>query len=337
MRSIGVVAGIFALLLVAVSDAAERALPRHPTLLYAEYDGERHLVIAADGKKPVIAPKGKRVTLPSDTELFTERASTYGSYSARLEEMKPGVPTVISRGFFMPGAPREYSGLEWVHTFDLVSDQDIPDCYTAVITFNKEFLMGEDEREEYRRSLFELRPRPVMPAQIRVQQIGDLRAGVSRSVSLTVNYLTAPIYVNSLAGAMKEEDPIHFLLPLFSGGHEIRTANIGDMPGFFRKREQVAHSKLKNLWLEQNRGTSRPLRPMLQIPPLFDSTEGLPAEIVAILTIEPDGTVSEVVLDRELPEGAAQILTNTLYAWLFLPKLENGTPVASKVGVPLKF
>ena len=89
---------------------------------------------------------------------------------------------------------------------------------------------------------------------------------------------------------------------------------------YFYHREVLLHGLVPGRWLKQNLMTDQQLRPMLQIPSLFDSTEGFPKDATALLTIAPDGTVTEVSIDRDFPAESMEILTNTLRAWLFSSK-----------------
>jgi len=310
--------------------AGAATLPPHPTLIYAEYKGQKHLVIAADKDKPVILFERKRVSLPSDTPLSTERAPGYSGQSATLSNQRV-IKSAIQRDRYNTTAAFEEKSAE------ISAAQDLRDCFLVIIHFEEEFLMSDEQRVQSRKKNAEIfHDRPVSRPQIHVQQISDLKATQPATVTFS-SIITLDPRSTNLPGGVAVTFKTHILHLLFSEGEEVRTNQPEIAREYFYHREKLLHSLVLRRWLKQNEKTDQPLRPVLQIPPLLDSTEGVPKDATATLTVGSDGTVNDVSIDREFPTDVREILTTTLRAWLFLPKIKTGVPVVARVGVPLQF
>jgi hypothetical protein len=316
--------------MAATSQAAERNLPPHPTLVYAEYKGERHLVVAAEKDKPVIISEGRRVSLPSDTPLITERAPGYSGMAATFKNIQ------LSHGNLYSGSQR-LTGFGEKMTAKIVANQNLTDCFLVLIHFEDEFLMTDAEREISRKKNAEIfHSRPVGKPQIRVQQIENLKADQPVQVTCSSIILLDARFTN-LPYSVDVKFQTFLLYPLFSGGQEVKTNQPAISAEYFHHREKMLHSAVLRQWLKQNAKASQPLRPVLQIPPIFESTAGLPTDASATLSVGADGAVSDVTFDREFPSAAEAVLRSALHAWLFLPKIQEGSPVPSRVKLPLRF
>jgi hypothetical protein len=321
---------LFLGVLAVACHAADILPPPHPTAVYAEYKGQKHLVVAAERDKPVILVDGKRVSLPNDTPLFTERTPGYSGIKATFTNERPVKQAIKRDRYNTIGAFDE-------KTVDISTDQDLRDCFLVIIHFEEEYLMTDEQLEQSRKKNAEIfHDRPVSRPQIHVHQIPDLKAKQSTTVTFSSVISIDPRYTN-LPGAVGVGFKTFIIHPLFSEGREIRT-NLPEIAAtYFYHREKLLHQALLRQWIKQAGKADQPLKPVLQIPPLLDSTEGFPPNASATLSIAGDGTVSEAILDAEFPPDAAKILQNTLRAWLFLPKLKGGMPVPARVKVPLKF
>ena len=364
IRRLGFVLTLLPLAVLAA--ATERSLPPHPTVLFAEYNGERHLVIAADKDKPVIEIGGQRRSLSSDTPMFTERVPGYGEASAQIDGLKGGRPQWLFRDHYASAFKQETS-------LRITSTQPLQDCFILLISYEDEFLLDEASRQAVRKKNAEIRDRETQPPQIRVQQITDLAAGQATPIVFTSTVLVQPRFTNL---PLPPERTTFTNYQLFSRGQEVRTNTLGEaaikdfssgwekpsiqsqdkagyyhaprdldffrhQPGepaaYYHHREKMLQAALLKKWLVQNRGANQPLKPILQIPPLFESTDGLPPNAAVTLFVSADGAVTDVKLDGAFPGPAGKVLTDTFSAWLFLPKLEAGTPIAAKVKIPLTF
>lgn len=318
------------LVLLTLCPASEIVAPLHPTVVYAEYKDQKHVVVAAEKDKPIIVLNGARLTLPNDTPLFTERAPGYSGLKATFNNEISVLRAVRRDRYNTTGSFEE-------KTVEITAAQDLRDCFMVIIHFEEEFLMSDEERALSRKKNAEIfHDRPVAKPQIHVHQIPDLQA--SQVVTATFSSIISldPRSTN-LPGGVSVTFKTYFIHPLFSEGREVKT-NLPEIAGrYFHHREKLQHRAVLAKWLKQNAKADQPLRPLLQIPPLFDSMEGLPTDATATLSVAPDGTVSEVSLDREFPEDAKKLLHNTLRAWLFMPRIQKGSPVAAKVKLPLRF
>ncbi|MDP2137911.1 MAG: hypothetical protein Q8J74_08655 [Candidatus Didemnitutus sp.] len=318
------------LVLSTLCPASEIVAPPHPTVVYAEYKDRKHVVVAAEKDKPIIVLDGTRLSLPKDTPLFTERAPGYSALEATFSNERSVRSTVRRDRYNVLGSFEE-------RTVEITAAQDLRDCFMVIIHFEEEFLMSDEERVLSRKRNAEIfHDRPVAKPQIHVHQIEDLKAAQVVTTIFSSVISLDPRSTN-LPGGVDVTYKTHFIHPLFSEGREVKT-NLPEIVGtYFHHREKLLHRAVLANWLKQNAKADQPLRPLLQIPPLIDSLEGMPADATATLSIATDGTVSEVNFDREFPEEAKAILQNTLRAWLFLPRIQQGSPVAAKVKLPLRF
>ena len=82
----------------------------------------------------------------------------------------------------------------------------------------------------------------------------------------------------------------------------------------------------------------RPAAPVLMIHPILPPGVPTPkSSVTATITVEANGHVADADLPPDLPAELAHVLRDTLKGWLFLPRLRNGEPAATRVNVPLKF
>lgn len=288
--------------------------PPHPTQLLAEYRGAKHPVVAVEKEDPVIILDGRRKPLRGNIPLSTERLPRFAGSKAAITSVRiEGVQVVSAMSDFSAAeaaaSPRGTLGGFVEFTGTITATQDLADCYLALFAIDEDFMRGISDRPN---------------AQIRVRQLPDLRAGKAAPVKFS----TTPFL---------QRGKVQVFALLFAGGDEVSTDQTAAAAQYFLRREQVIHSAMVKRWLEENRGANRPVQPVLQIPPLFASTDGFPSGISATLTVGPDGTVSAVVLSGQLPVPAEKALLDTLHAWLFLPKIQAGVATATRVTVPLTF
>lgn len=286
--------------------------PAHPTALMAGHAGKPQVVVAVEKEEPVILADGRRLKLRGNIPLSTERVSRYADATATVDAIRvEGLQLInamseLDVDRFTPGAT--IGGfVEFSAT--ITATQDLADCYLALVVFETDFLHDDAHPPQ---------------AQIRVRQLPDLKAGRPTPVKFS----TSPFLGHEKTSA--------FVL-LFSAGSEVRTNVSSRAEAYFYRREHVIHAAAVRHWLEQNPRASRPVQPVLQIPPLLASTAGFPPDATADLTVAADGTVLNVTLDRTFAPGAEETIHRTLGAWLFLPKIQAGAPVLTHVKVPLRF
>jgi len=310
-------------------DVDKFKLPAHPTLLFAEYGKQRLPVVAASKNLPVVVIGGKREILKETTPLLTQRAATYGPASA---EMSGGIThdewlqLPPSRSDGLGGATRSATQFDLTLTF--TAAQDLEDCYLVLIGFDVESLLDAETPDS---------------STISVREIGSLKAGEPKTLNFTARVIFPLKFANGdpwkkqIGAGQFKFTVMPLVWQLFSGGVQVKTKVSEYAPLFFYHRERMAHHAAVKAWRQENRKGNQPVRPVLQIPPLLESTAGFPAEATATLSIAADGTVTQVVLDQAFPDPAKEVLTTTLGAWLFLPAIKNGVAVPVRIRVPLEF
>jgi len=302
------------ILLTTLLSATPETPPLHPTLLLAEYRGTTHQVVAVEKEEPVILLDGRRKTLRGNIPLSTERLPRYAGPRAAITSVKIEGVQVVTAMSEMAAAeaaisPRGTLGGYVEFTGTITAAQDLSDCYLALFAIDDDFMRGIAGQPN---------------AQIRVRQLPDLRAGQAAPVKFS----TTPFL---------QKGKVQVFALLFAGGDEVATDQTAVAARYFLRREQVIHAATVKHWLEENHRGSRPVQPVLQIPPLLASTEGFPPDATAELTVAADGTVLDVTLNRTFAPAAEASIRRALCAWLFLPKIQDGIPGPAHVKVPLRF
>ena len=304
---------LFGLLIVGRVWGADLSPPPHPTGLFTEYRGKRFPVVAVEKEDPVINVDGKMKRLRGNVPLMSERMPHYSGMKAMLTDDRIQVLQVMigsemdaeklkdSKGATVGGYV-EFSGT-------ITPEQDLTNCFVALIAFDSGFEQGASDKPN---------------AQMRVRQIQDLRAGQPTRIKFS----STPF----LSG--KTMQP--FLL-LFSNGDEVALNTASLIWPYFQRRERIVHAATVRQWLLENATGNRPAQALLQIPPLFETTDGLASNGSAVLVVGPEGTVVDISLTGGFPPAAESILTKTLGSWLFLPRIKEGRAETSRVTVPLKF
>ena len=299
--------------LASMAFADERVAPPHPTLLLVEYHGKTYPVISVEKEDPVILVDGKRQRLRNTVPLSTERANRYAGPKAQMTNQRTEVLQLLNAPSELDvdkvkNNPGTTLGGYVEFSATITAAENLSECYVALFAFDVGFLVGQHDKPN---------------AQLRVRRIPDLVQGQPTAVKFSSSPFLSSKRVKVFA-------------LLFSGDHEVSTNVSPDAWRYFDRRERVVHAAAVRQWLKENSGQSKPLRPMLQIPPLFESTEGFPPNATATLIVAPDGTVSHVGVDG-FDRTAEDVLRTTLSAWLFMPALKDGMPIESRVSVPLRF
>jgi hypothetical protein len=307
----------FALFFAAIAPLAALALdaPPHPTLLVAEYRGGTYPVVAVQGETPVALVEGKLKKLSGRIPLQTNRVAGFCATRAQLilgQIANLQIVTAASEHEIeqVVGTPGATIGGYVEFNATVTAERDLKDCYVAFVSFSAGFLAGSTDRPA---------------AQIRVRQIADLPA----RQPVKIKFSTEPFLGDS------REQKVFVLL--FSGAEEVFTGGNTIAWRYFQQREQVIHRAAVAAWIKRHAGETQPARPSLQFPPVFSAAPTLPAEVAADLQVGADGRVVAVNLPTGLAPRAREEISRTLHAWLFLPQLASGSPVASRVRVPLQF
>ncbi|MBM3872180.1 MAG: hypothetical protein FJ382_00285 [Verrucomicrobia bacterium] len=291
--------------------------PLHPTLLSAEHQNAMHPVVDAAKDRAVVSIAGGLKTLPALAPLQVARAARYHPVRAQLD------PQVIERTRYGLAdlSMQQIQAQDIKVSVEVTAEADVPDAYLLVIC--------ED-------LLASATGKPGMPT-LRLQKIGALRAEETEYVEFTVR-TTRPQRFSGRAPAPGGDGSDQRLYwQLFSEGIELKTNLSGEVAPFHRRREEQALALAVAAWLRENAGGDRAAQPFLQIPPLLEEKEGLPASVLATLTVAPNGMVSGVSLDPSPAAETRAALESALGGWLFLPAVKSGRAVETRIRVPLKF
>lgn len=315
----------------ASASAPAPALPPHPTLLYAEHTGQRHLVIAVDKDHPVAEIGGKRTPLPAAAPLITERAALYGAGPAEIS------PVRILSEFPFVLSPALAGGIERNQTrmtrYDaaviVTAAANLPDCYLLITACRAADLE---------------KPEMTAAGQVFIRPVGNLEAGKPVEVKFNLEVaggVVAPNPRGELRGESEtKEQPrskaaTPFFCQLMSRGQEVQAALDPLAARFYLHRERAIHVAAVETWSKRG-GASRPVQPFLQIPPLLAGTSGLTADTAVAIEISAEGLVTNLELDPGVPADTAAVLDRTFRAWLFLPRIKDGVAVPARVKIPLK-
>lgn len=113
------------------------------------------------------------------------------------------------------------------------------------------------------------------------------------------------------------------------------TSNLGNGSGAY----------VGNIFSGGNRGSSAELSPIFRIKPIYPAQarqENITGTVTTCFTVNPDGSVSNPSVEQASSPQVRRILgqaaLRTIVQWKFLPKKENGKPVATNnVCQQLKF
>jgi hypothetical protein len=296
--------------------------PAHPTLLFTKRWGQRYPVVAVEKNAPVVLIDGQRKTLSDSAPLFTQLAEDYFP-----ERVKSGNHIDIGKRTWLqaPQGGTATEAREYTGEITLQSETDIPDCY-ALITLFDTGAIDDPLGPDFRKTV--------------LVEIGTLRAHETRVVPLSMKVRMALHYSNG-DPSKKYTDPgvTSVFSQVFSRGVEIRTGDLGELgvSQYFFVREAVEHADAVEAWVKENRKTDRGAAPYVVTPLQAGMSFGLPKEASAILSVNADGKVTQVVLEQAFPAEAVTNLTNCLKLWLFLPAIKHGSPAPTKIRIPLEF
>jgi hypothetical protein len=291
--------------------------PPHPTLLSAEHQNAMHPVVDAAKDRAVVSVAGGLKTLPALTPLQVARAARYHPVRARIE------PQVIERIRYGLAdlSMQQIQAQDIKVSVEVTAEADVPDAYLLVIC---EDLLAVASGQP-------ARPTP------RLQKIGSLRAEETEYVEFTLRATSPQRFPGRAPAPGGDGSDQRLYWQLFSEGVELRTNLSDEVAPFHRRREEQALALAVAAWLRENARGDRGAQPFLQIPPLLGGKEGLPASVVAMLTVAPNGMVSGVSLDPTPAAEPRAALESALGGWLFLPAVKAGLAVESRIRVPLKF
>lgn len=291
--------------------------PPHPTLLSAEHQNAMHPVVDAAQDRAVVRIAGALKTLPALTPVQVDRAARYHPVRAQLN------PQVIERTRYGLAdlSMRQIQAQDLKVSVEVTAEADVPEAYLLVIC---EDLPASAAGKP-------------APPTLRLQKVGSLRAEETEHVEFTLRTTGPQRFAGRAPAPGGDGSDPRLYWQLFSQGVELKTNLSDEVAPFHRRREEQALALAVAAWLRENAGGDRGAQPFLQIPPLLEGKEGLPASVLATLTVAPSGMVSGVSLDPTPAAEPRAALESALGGWLFLPAVKAGRAVETRVRVPLTF
>lgn len=163
-------------------------------------------------------------------------------------------------------------------------------------------------------------------AEIIVHDLPNLPAGVAVPI-----HITGPI-------PDRHVNPKYFIQIFDGAGREVMTNGATIGWEYYSKRDHERLAAALRKYRAQYAGADHAAVPMVMPKPvLSDSLPPPKGPVTALVTVEPDGTVSKVEVSGVDDPNARQGVVDALSGWLFLPRLKAGVPVAAKLQVPLQF
>jgi hypothetical protein len=290
--------------------------------------------------KPVILTDGKRKTLSDSTPLMTQLAPGFSpaqvEYTGQIDISNRKWVQIASHGEATEW--RDYAG-----TATLTAKTDVPDAYILITLYDGDSMDDPTTADFFKTTLIE---------------VGTLHAGETRTVPLAMGVMMPLRFSNGDPYRSSSYGLTLVFWQLFSQGVEVRTQDLADIEirhtkdtysgkgktstlqvtgvgAFIYLRERADFSDAVEAWVKENRKASSPARPYAQTPLQSGVSEPLPAGATATLSVGKDGVVKEIALAPGLPAAAVPNLARCLKLWLYLPEIQNGKAVPTKVTVPL--
>ena len=319
----------------------EAKWPSHPMQLFAKYRGGRALVVAAEKNQPVILVDGKRKTLSDSTSLLTQLAE---DLSPAQVDFTGNIGIGNRKWVQAPGGGEATEWRDYTGSITLTAKTEVPDCYVLISFFDGDSMDDPTTANFFRTELVE---------------VGTLHAGETRNVSLAWGLMMPLHFSNGDPSRKASAFGLSLVYwQLYSKGVEVRTLDLADLElrhtkdvysgsgktstlhvtgvgTFIYLRERLDHEDAVEVWLKENRKTTKPARPYAQTPLQPWSSVPLPTGAVATLGIGKDGKVKEVAFEPALPADITKNLGRCLQLWLYLPEIKNGSAVPAKIRVPL--
>jgi len=297
----------------AAVEGAEVSSPPHPTVLLVESGESRLPVWNVAGASPIVDRDGKKTKLRSDAVFFAERAPHYADGDVKIAKLTVNGMALVATVDSMADVARVGGRLGGTAYFEFTANAsvDLKGAFVAVLIYDKGFLT--DDR---------INPVP----EIVVRELPTLFAGEDTKVGFS-SPLSDP-----------KARPGVLMLVFAAGGGEVQTNFSANAGRYFQRIAQARLAAALPKYLAEPGPLDRAAVPALRFNPILPENVIKPkAPIEAMLAVSEKGWVTEV----ELPEGIDPRLETSLRAnlqgWMFLPRIVSGTPVATRIKLPLKF
>jgi hypothetical protein len=297
----------------AAVEGAEVASPPHPTVLLVESGESRLPVWNVAGASPIVDRDGKKTKLRSDAVFFAERAPHYADGDVKIAKLTVNGMALVATVDSMADVARVGGRLGGTAYFEFTANAsvDLKGAFVAVLIYDKGFLT--DNR---------INPVP----EIVVRELPTLFAGEDTKVGFS-----SPL-------ADPKARPGVLMLVFAAGGGEVQTNFSANAGRYFQRIAQARLAAALPKYLAEPGPLDRAAVPALRFNPILPENVIKPkAPIEAMLAVSEKGWVTEVELPEGIDPGLATSLRANLQGWMFLPRIVSGTPVATRIKLPLKF
>ncbi|MFI5356857.1 MAG: hypothetical protein ACHQ4G_05955 [Opitutales bacterium] len=273
-------------------------------------------VIHVVDSRPVILIDGAEQTVTTTPVYVAERAPLFGPEHVQLlsASLGGGVPIKAAPGESDESdfRPATTFGLEpGYFVAELLAPEALHGGFVVVTVFSDKIFQPDADFI-----------RPV----VLVNALPDLPAGQTVKASFAAPYVGG------------RSDTKYFVQIFDHEGREVRVNGLGLAWKYYAL---VERTKLKQAiflyetrFMNQNHAAS----PLVTVRPVFPAGFTPPVKpAVAVLDVNADGLVSAVALEQVDDAVTREAVTNALDGWLFLPQLKAGSPVPTRVKVPLQF
>ena len=292
---------------------AEVSSPPHPTVLLVESGESRLPVWNVAGASPIVDRDGKKTKLRSDAVFFAERAPHYADGDVKIAKLTVNGMSMVATVDTMADVSRVGGRLGGTAYFEFTANAsvDLKGAFVAVLIYDKRFLTDD-------------RVNPV--PEIVVRELPTLLAGEDTKIGFS-SPLADP---KALPGVL--------MLVFAAGGGEVQTNFSAYAGRYFQRIAQTRLAAALPKYLAEPGPLDRAAVPALRFNPILPENVIKPkAPIEAMLVVSEKGWVTEVELPEEIDPRLATSLTANLQGWMFLPRIVAGTPVSTRIKLPLKF
>lgn len=285
-----------------VSQSARAAAP-HPCALQLIVNDKLHLVVGMKGQDPVYRNGEKLKRYRAKAHYEVSRARSY--LTDTFIEIKDIKGSEIL----------DDNGTRGGVTLSLVANQTLQGAFIIVIAHNTDFIRNGVSPD----ATYFVRPLP------------DLPKGEEVKVSL-VTMGSMMGYNHEWVAGGRSFFPIIFA----AGGQEVRTSWNDKVATYYSDITHLKHMATKASYLKEFADADHPVVPFSMPAPVLPQRSQTPrATVNALLEVDVTGSVVSVALDTKLESAIESAVHEALLEWLFMPKLVAGSPVRSRVEVPL--
>jgi hypothetical protein len=291
----------------------EVSSPPHPTVLLVESGESRLPVWNVAGASPIVDRDGKKTKLRSDAVFFAERAPHYADGDVKIAKVTVNGMSLVATVDSMADISRAGGKLGGTAYFEFTANAsvDLKGAFVAVLIYDKRFLTDD-------------RVNPV--PEIVVRELPTLLAGEDTKIGFS-SPLTDP-----------KARPGVLLLVFAAGGGEVQTNFSAYAGRYFQRIAQARLAAALPKYLAEPGPLDRAAVPALRFNPILPENVIKPkAPIEVMLAVSEKGWVTEVELPEEIDPRLATSLTANLQGWMFLPRIVAGSPVSTRIKLPLKF